>query len=243
MVGGDDEAVGRLTPVLEALAPGRRRRRAHARPRAATRARGAGLAALRPAGAGHFVKMVHNGIEYGLMQAYAEGLNVLKHANIGKHAQETDAETTPLRDPELYKYDLDMAEVTEVWRRGSVIASWLLDLTAEALHETPSSTSTPAASRDSGEGRWTIQAAIERACPRPCSPLALLPVRLPRRGGLRRPHPFRNAQGLRRPPRKPGTVTETAGSHAAAGEPARRGPRLTPDAVPARSSSSAPPAT
>src|SRR3954451_3091946 len=129
MVGGDDEAVGRLRPVLETLAPGAD---------AAGRTPGRdgdpspdeqGWLHCGPSGAGHFVKMVHNGIEYGLMQAYAEGLNVLKHANIGKHAQETDAETTPLRDPDLYQYDLDIAAVTELWRRGSVIASWLLDLT------------------------------------------------------------------------------------------------------------------
>ena len=120
MVGGDDEAVGRLTPVLEALAPGRRRRRAHSRPHGRPAPEEQGWLHCGPSGAGHFVKMVHNGIEYGLMQAYAEGLNVLKHANIGLHAQETDAETTPLRDPDHYKYELDVAAVTELWRRGSV---------------------------------------------------------------------------------------------------------------------------
>src|SRR5689334_23342455 len=137
MVGGDDEAVGRLVPVLEALAPGTA---------AASRTPGRegdpgpeeqGWLHCGPEGAGHFVKMVHNGIEYGLMQAYAEGLNVLKHANIGLHAQETDAETTPLRDPDHYKYELDVSAITEVWRRGSVIASWLLDLTATALRADP----------------------------------------------------------------------------------------------------------
>ena len=120
-----------------------------------------------PPGAGHFVKMVHNGIEYGLMQAYAEGLNVLKHANIGLHAQETDAETTPLRDPDLYKYELDVAAIAEVWRRGSVIASWLLDLTAEALHETPELDEYAGRVSDSGEGRWTVQAAVEEGVPTP----------------------------------------------------------------------------
>jgi 6-phosphogluconate dehydrogenase len=134
MVGGDDEAVARLTPVLEALAPGLD---------AAGRTPGRdgdpapeeqGWLHCGPSGAGHFVKMVHNGIEYGIMQAYAEGLNVLKHANIGLHEQESDAETTPLRDPDHYRYELDVAAVTELWRRGSVVASWLLDFTAQALH-------------------------------------------------------------------------------------------------------------
>ena len=145
MVGGDDEAVARLTPVFEALAPG---------VEAAERTPGRdgdptpeeqGWLHCGPSGAGHFVKMVHNGIEYGLMQAYSEGLNVLKHANVGLHEQDSDAETTPLRDPDHYRYELDLAAVTEVWRRGSVISSWLLDLTAQALHQSPSSTPTPAA--------------------------------------------------------------------------------------------------
>ena len=118
-------------------------------------------------GAGHFVKMVHNGIEYGLMQAYAEGLNVLKHANIGKHAQETDAETTPLRDPDLYKYDFDVEAIAELWRRGSVVASWLLDLTAQALHESPNLDDYAGRVSDSGEGRWTVQAAVEEGVPAP----------------------------------------------------------------------------
>ena len=141
--------------------------------------------------------MVHNGIEYGLMQAYAEGLNVLKHANIGKHAQETDAETTPLRDPDLYKYDLDIAAVTELWRRGSVIASWLLDLTAQALHETPELDEYAGHVSDSGEGRWTVQAAVEEGVPGAgARRLALQPVRLARRSRLRRPRPLRDAQGF-----------------------------------------------
>jgi 6-phosphogluconate dehydrogenase len=167
MVGGDDEAVGRLEPVLEALAPG---------VDSAVRTPGRegdptpdeqGWLHCGPSGAGHFVKMVHNGIEYGLMQAYAEGLNVLKHANIGLHAQETDAETTPLRDPDLYKYELDIAAVTELWRRGSVISSWLLDLTAQALHETPELDEYAGHVSDSGEGRWTVQAAVEEGVPAP----------------------------------------------------------------------------
>jgi 6-phosphogluconate dehydrogenase len=167
MVGGDDEAVGRLTPVLETLAPG---------VGAADRTPGRdgdpapeeqGWLHCGPSGAGHFVKMVHNGIEYGLMQAYAEGLNVLKHADVGVHAQETDAETTPLREPDLYKYELDIAAVSELWRRGSVISSWLLDLTAQALHETPGLEEYAGRVSDSGEGRWTVQAAIDESVPTP----------------------------------------------------------------------------
>jgi 6-phosphogluconate dehydrogenase len=111
--------------------------------------------------------MVHNGIEYGLMQAYAEGMNVLKHANIGFHMQETDAETTPLRDPDHYKYELDVAAVAELWRRGSVVASWLLDLTAQALHESPGLDDYAGRVSDSGEGRWTVQAAVETGVPAP----------------------------------------------------------------------------
>jgi 6-phosphogluconate dehydrogenase len=167
MIGGDDEAVGRLVPVFEALAPG---------VDAAGRTSGRegdpapeeqGWLHCGANGAGHFVKMVHNGIEYGLMQAYAEGLNVLKHANIGKHAQETDAETTPLRDPDLYKYDFDVEAIAELWRRGSVVASWLLDLTAQALHESPNLDDYAGRVSDSGEGRWTVQAAVEEGVPAP----------------------------------------------------------------------------
>src|SRR5512146_528400 len=137
MVGGDDEAVGRLTPVLESLAPGvgsavrTPGREGDATPEEQ------GWLHCGPVGAGHFVKMVHNGIEYGLMQAYAEGLNVLEHANVGLRDQAHDAETTPLRDPDHYRYEIDVARVTEVWRRGSVIASWLLDLTAQAFPDSP----------------------------------------------------------------------------------------------------------
>jgi 6-phosphogluconate dehydrogenase len=167
MVGGDDEAVGRLVPVLETLAPG---------VDTAVRTPGRegdpapeeqGWLHCGSGGAGHFVKMAHNGIEYGLMQAYAEGLNVLKHANVGLHEQETDAETTPLRDPDHYKYELDMPAITEVWRRGSVISSWLLDLTAEALYQTPDLDEYAGHVSDSGEGRWTIQAAVEEGVPAP----------------------------------------------------------------------------
>ncbi|HEX5463167.1 MAG TPA: 6-phosphogluconate dehydrogenase (decarboxylating), partial [Burkholderiales bacterium] len=126
-----------------------------------------------PSGAGHFVKMVHNGIEYGLMAAYAEGLNILRQANAGKSEHEIDAETTPLRHPERYRYDLDLADITEVWRRGSVIASWLLDLTAGALFEQPDLAGYSGHVADSGEGRWTVMAAIEEGVPAPVLGAAL----------------------------------------------------------------------
>ncbi|HUN81557.1 MAG TPA: 6-phosphogluconate dehydrogenase (decarboxylating), partial [Phycisphaerae bacterium] len=126
-----------------------------------------------PAGAGHFVKMVHNGIEYGLMAAYAEGMNVLRAANAGKATTAVDAETTPLREPERYRYDLDLADIAEVWRRGSVIASWLLDLTAAALTEDPGLAQFAGRVSDSGEGRWTIKAAIDEAVPAPVLTTAL----------------------------------------------------------------------
>jgi 6-phosphogluconate dehydrogenase len=167
MVGGDDEAVGRLEPIFEALAPG---------VDAAARTPGRegdpapeeqGWVHCGPSGAGHFVKMVHNGIEYGMMQSYAEGLNVLKHADVGLREQEPDAETAPLRDPDHYRYELDIAAVTEVWRRGSVIASWLLDLTAQALHQSPLLEDYAGRVSDSGEGRWTVQAAVEEGVPVP----------------------------------------------------------------------------
>jgi len=120
-----------------------------------------------PPGAGHFVKMVHNGIEYGIMQSYAEGLNVLRHANVGMAERETDAETTPLRDPDHYRYELDLPAVTELWRRGSVVASWLLDLTAQALHESPTLDDYAGRVSDSGEGRWTVLAAVDEGVPVP----------------------------------------------------------------------------
>jgi 6-phosphogluconate dehydrogenase len=126
-----------------------------------------------PTGAGHFVKMVHNGIEYGVMAAYAEGLNVLRHANSGKEQDAVDAETTPLRDPEHYRYDFNLADIAEVWRRGSVIASWLLDLTAAALIQDPSLSGFTGRVSDSGEGRWTIKAAIDEAVPVPVLSAAL----------------------------------------------------------------------
>jgi len=167
MIGGDAEAVKRLDPVFLALAPGRG-------DLAATpgRVELGGTAELGylhcgPAGAGHFVKMVHNGIEYGLMAAYAEGLNILHHADAGKKHREADAETTPLRHPEHYQYDFNLADVTEVWRRGSVIASWLLDLTAAAFARTPDLGNFAGRVADSGEGRWTVMAAIDESVPAP----------------------------------------------------------------------------
>jgi len=167
MVGGDDEAVERLIPVFEALAPGVdnavRTPGRMGRPAPEEK----GWLHCGPPGAGHFVKMVHNGIEYGLMQAYAEGLNVLKHANVGLVEQTSDAETTPLRDPEHYKYELDIAAIAELWRRGSVISSWLLDLGAEALHTSPNLDEYAGHVSDSGEGRWTVMAAVEEGVPVP----------------------------------------------------------------------------
>ena len=173
MVGGDDEAVERLEPVLDDLAPGvdaaERTPGRSGDPAQAEK----GWLHCGPSGAGHFVKMVHNGIEYGLMQAYAEGLNVLKHANVGNTQQETDAETTPLRDPDHYRYDLDLASVTELWRRGSVISSWLLDLTATALVDSPDLDGYAGRVSDSGEGRWTLHAAIDESVPAPVLSAAL----------------------------------------------------------------------
>jgi 6-phosphogluconate dehydrogenase len=165
MIGGDDEAVGRLEPVFQSLASG-----VDAAPRTEGRTGDAGPAEqgwlhCGPSGAGHFVKMVHNGIEYGIMAAYAEGLNILHHADIGQAEQVHDAETTPLRDPDDYKYDIDVGEVAEVWRRGTVIRSWLLDLTAKALLEDPDLESFDGRVSDSGEGRWTALAAIEEGVP------------------------------------------------------------------------------
>jgi len=173
MIGGDPEAVQRLDPIFATLAPG-----IGNIPRTAGREKLGGTAEqgylhCGPNGAGHFVKMVHNGIEYGLMAAYAEGLGVLKAANIGQQRQEADAETTPLRDPARYQYDLNLADVAEVWRRGSVVASWLLDLTAAALVEDPKLSKFAGRVSDSGEGRWTIKAAIDEGVPVPVLTTAL----------------------------------------------------------------------
>jgi 6-phosphogluconate dehydrogenase len=173
MIGGEPEAVKRLDPVFRALAPP-----VDAAPRTPGREKAGGTAELGylhcgPNGAGHFVKMVHNGIEYGIMAAYAEGLNILRHAGVGKQRHERDAETTPLREPELYRYDFDLADISEVWRRGSVIASWLLDLTAAALLDDPALAKFAGKVSDSGEGRWTIHAAVDEGAPAPVLTAAL----------------------------------------------------------------------
>jgi 6-phosphogluconate dehydrogenase len=165
MIGGEDQAVKHLDPILASLAPG-----AGDIPRTPGREKAVGTAEqgylhCGPNGAGHFVKMVHNGIEYGIMAAYAEGLSVLRAANAGKQKHAVDAETTPLREPEHYEYEFNLPEIAEVWRRGSVIASWLLDLTANALIKDPALSKFAGRVSDSGEGRWTIKAAIDEAVP------------------------------------------------------------------------------
>ncbi len=173
MIGGEPEVIQHLDPIFKTLAPGR-----GTLPRTAGREKLGGTAEegylhCGPSGAGHFVKMVHNGIEYGLMAAYAEGLNILKHANAGKQTRVVDAETTPLRSPEHYQYDLNLADIAELWRRGSVVASWLLDLTAIALAENPTLENFSGHVSDSGEGRWTVMAAIEESVPSPVLSTAL----------------------------------------------------------------------
>ena len=173
MIGGPDAAVQHLDPIFKTIAPG-----IGDIPRTPGRDKVGGTAEqgylhCGPSGGGHFVKMVHNGIEYGIMAAYAEGFNVLKSADVGKQTHAADAETTPLRDPEHYQYDFNLADVSEVWRRGSVIASWLLDLTASALIEDPNLTKFAVRVSDSGEGRWTIKAAIDEAVPTPVLTTAL----------------------------------------------------------------------
>jgi 6-phosphogluconate dehydrogenase len=172
MVGGNAAAVQRLRPLFEALAPGYSEPRTPGRSGAPAPAE-QGWLHCGPAGAGHFVKMVHNGIEYGIMAAYAEGLNVLRHAGVGNAAAGADAETAPLADPEAFRYDIDVAQVAEVWRRGSVIASWLLDLTAEVLQADPQLKGFSGRVSDSGEGRWTILAAVESGTPAPVLAAAL----------------------------------------------------------------------
>jgi 6-phosphogluconate dehydrogenase len=173
MIGGPGETVARLEPIFAALAPG-----VEAADRTPGRSGDAspaehGYLHCGPSGAGHFVKMVHNGIEYGLMAAYAEGLNILRNADVGEHPREADAETAPLERPEFYEYDLDLREIAEVWRRGSVVGSWLLDLTASALHDDPHLEGFEGRVSDSGEGRWTSIAAIEEGVPAPVLSSAL----------------------------------------------------------------------
>jgi 6-phosphogluconate dehydrogenase len=165
MIGGETEAVARLDPIFKTIGPGR----GSAEPTPSrTRTDGTapdGYLHCGPNGAGHFVKMVHNGIEYGMMAAIAEGLSIIKHANAGKGTQVIDAETTPLRDPEAYQYDIDVGEVAEVWRRGSVVGSWLVDLTADALARSPGLEEFTGRVSDSGEGRWTVLAAVDEGVP------------------------------------------------------------------------------
>jgi 6-phosphogluconate dehydrogenase len=173
MIGGDDDVVQRLDPIFSALAPS-----IDSAPRTPGREKIGGTAEhgylhCGPSGAGHFVKMVHNGIEYGIMASYAEGLNILRHANVGKQKQTEDAETTPLRNPEYYSYDLNIADIAEVWRRGSVISSWLLDLAAVSLLDSPDLAKFAGRVSDSGEGRWTIKAAIDESVPAPVLSAAL----------------------------------------------------------------------
>ena len=173
MIGGQPEIVQHLDPIFKTLAPGRgNAERTPGREKAGGTAE-EGYLYCGPSGAGHFVKMVHNGIEYGLMAAYAEGLNILKHANAGKRSRDTDAETAPMRNPENYQYDLNLADIAEVWRRGSVVASWLLDLTAVALFEQSDLSGFSGRVSDSGEGRWTITAAIDESAPAPVLSAAL----------------------------------------------------------------------
>ena len=173
MIGGDEIVVRRIDPVIAASAP-----IINEAPRTPGREKIGGTAEhgylhCGPSGAGHFVKMVHNGIEYGMMASYAEGLNILRHANAGKQKQTVDAETTPLRNPEYYPYDLNIADIAEVWRRGSVIASWLLDLAAISLLDSPDLGKFEGRVSDSGEGRWTIKAAIDESVPAPVLSAAL----------------------------------------------------------------------
>jgi 6-phosphogluconate dehydrogenase len=173
MIGGEPDIVKHLDPIFKTLAPGRGNiERTPGREKVAGTAED-GYLHCGPVGGGHFVKMVHNGIEYGLMAAYAEGLNILHHANVGKTARESDAETTPLRNPEHYQYDFNLADVAEVWRRGSVVASWLLDLTAISLLDQKSFEKFSGRVSDSGEGRWTINAAIDESTPVPVLSAAL----------------------------------------------------------------------
>jgi 6-phosphogluconate dehydrogenase len=173
MIGGEEQTVKYLDPVFRSIAPGveaaERTPGKNAEPSAAEH----GYLHCGPAGAGHFVKMVHNGIEYGLMAAYAEGLNILRHANAGRHLRDSDAETAPMRDPEYYQYELDVAQIAEVWRRGSVVSSWLLDLTAAALAEDAGLSGFSGRVSDSGEGRWTALAAIDEGVPAPVITAAL----------------------------------------------------------------------
>jgi 6-phosphogluconate dehydrogenase len=173
MIGGEDAPVRRLDPVFRSIAPGR----GSAEPTPSRTRDGTapeGYLHCGPSGAGHFVKMVHNGVEYGMMGAVAEGLSIIRHANVGKKGRVIDAETAPLRDPEAYQYDMDVAEVAEVWRRGSVVGSWLVDLMADALARSPQLDGFEGRVSDSGEGRWTVDASIDESVPAPVITSALI---------------------------------------------------------------------
>ncbi len=199
MIGGEPDIVKHLDPIFKTLAPGRGNiDRTPGREKVGGTAED-GYLHCGPVGGGHFVKMVHNGIEYGIMAAYAEGLNILHHANVGKKTRETDAETTPLRNPEHYQYDFNLADVTEVWRRGSVVASWLLDLTAISLLDSPKLDKFSGRVSDSGEGRWTISAAIDEGhAVSGAERCALRPLHLARRGGFRKQGAVGDAVPIRR---------------------------------------------
>ena len=175
MIGGEDEPVERLDPIWASIAPGFSSAEPTPGRTKTTGTAPDGYLHCGPSGAGHFVKMVHNGIEYGMMAAIAEGLSIIKHANVGQaNASSADAETTPLRDPEFYQYDIDVAEVAEVWRRGSVVGSWLVDLTADALARSPQLDNFEGRVSDSGEGRWTVLAAVDEGVPAPVITAALI---------------------------------------------------------------------
>jgi 6-phosphogluconate dehydrogenase len=174
MIGGEDEPVERLDPIFRTIAPGAGSAEPTPGRTAATGTAPDGYLHCGPSGAGHFVKMVHNGIEYGMMGAIAEGLSIIKHANVGQQDMAADAETAPLRNPEAYQYDIDVAEVAEVWRRGSVVGSWLVDLTADALARSPDLDDFEGHVSDSGEGRWTVIAAIDESVPAPIITAALI---------------------------------------------------------------------
>src|SRR5258708_25827040 len=173
MSGGEQEAVALLDPIFKSIAPGR----GSAAPTPSRLRDGSapeGYLHCGPSGTGHFVKMVHNGVEYGMMAAIGEGLSIIRHANVGKTARLVDAETAPLRDPDAYQYDIDVAEVAEVWRRGSVVGSWLVDLTADTPAPSPPVEDFTGRVSDSGEGRWTVQAAIDESVPAPALTTALI---------------------------------------------------------------------
>ncbi len=173
MIGGEDEVVSRIEPIFKSIAPGLDRRQPTPNRSSTDGTSPQGYLHCGPNGAGHFVKMVHNGVEYGMMASIAEGLSIIKHANVGRVKVQADAETTPLRNPEFYSFDIDVGEVAEVWRHGSVVSSWLVDLTADALARSPELSDFSGRVSDSGEGRWTVEAAIDESVPAPVISAAL----------------------------------------------------------------------